>query len=401
MRKKWKIWILAGAAVLAAGCTRGIAADDPHEGQSVQYANGFVSMDGGILLDSTNGLRFKNPETGDESYVCAVAGCTHDDEETCTAARLSCAYYPILYDGKIYAISREEGAVYSCQLDGSNLKKCYDFQKNIKTGGTGVRIDQYFYYLAGYEKTDMDEEGYVFVTEASGALYRTNLTDGATEIIYQFPDSFGIGFHDIWYTGDKIVAGVDLQKNSLEEAGYTPKEYFEGITGPDLDAFLKESDKALEVVDEWIAVDLDGQTATRLDLSVLDETTYPCGAWENALLYNKDNMLYYVDLDTNEERLFQGDRNDSESMQIKMLTNGILVSRRMKNDSGMVYEFYPHLSSEPVLLESENFNNYYMEVLYESESKCYVAWMPPQDASDFSEWIYEVIDKEKLLGMEL
>ena len=249
----------------------------------------FQSLTGEVLLDSSNGLTMLDLSgTGSEPvYVCANVGCKHTDADSCTAAFMSLAAFPVTYDGRIYGIVSAEGSLgmYSCGTDGTDLMKDYDFGYSASVTGSGaVRAGDMLYYMILDETSGMDDDGYAVVEDSCVTLYQTNLLNGDTAPVYEFSHSYGSNGIALFYSDGYIGAEVSLQTRSIEEAGYTQKEYVDAMTtGGDWETMYE----ALDVVSQYVLINEEDFSGDIINpgegshlLGVADESLLAAKAWD-------------------------------------------------------------------------------------------------------------------------
>lgn len=380
------------AMLCLVGCAATVKQPDVKRVQhDAQMISGYASIADGLLINTKDTLSFTEPESGTKKIVCGNAGCPHDNAKKCVAAKMAFFKNPIVYDNHIYAIDERGGVIYSCDIDGNNLKECENKHYSVGKVSPAVRVDDKLYFSMGEEQQGVDEEGYVYVTGTEGAFYQLDLKSGEVKTICMLEESFALNYSFCWYSNGEIFLSYNIQKKSLEEAGYTPKDYFLGVTTGDISAFLDETEKKLGVETHWIRYSVENDNAVVLTDSILDEghlipQAVSLGKW----LYRDGTTIIQKDIDSGEVNRVELRSDMDEMIDLQMVSDGIIVTWKM-SDNKRKYEYYKELAEKPLSWDDDYFSEHTLTILAEGDKKLYVMVGGLEDGE--AELEYNVIDK--------
>lgn len=335
------------------------------EGKVTEAPSGYY------VYDINNMVTYVDEISGNSTYLCARADCTHIDEKQ--KAVISCDAYmgeSIIPDsmhyaeGKLYYIQYNQStfsAVLCCMgMDGSNHTKLYDLE-SLPTCANYIRYivsGDYIYYSYLQESQDIEVESKVDVISL-------NLKTGTKETLYS-ANGYGIGIINLKIYGNCLYYG----KNFMETADGEYKHSCERIN--------------LDTKEHAVLVDsiIEGYAINEKDNSLLywvrDEGLYRLdyGSGMTSLLAKSEDNYKRMSIACDNEYIYLSNYNDYAYDEVDFVTF-------------LVYD----LSGKCIAEVKSPDNMHHLNPLFVSEHNVYARVLSPDSKSELA-----YIQKDALLN---
>lgn len=378
--------LLCAILFSVSGCTK----NREEQSESIQYINNMESLTDTIMFHTSNGLQRTNLEQGQSIFVCNQSSCVHSTED-CFAIKYQLSNYPLEYGEKLFFIRKfyNDTEFVTCEKDGSNMEILNKWDGAYEMGNNAVRVGENLYYFAKKNQVGMTEAGYVYVKNSKAALYETNIRTGKTKNLYEIEDSYGTECSNLLYSNGKLFCLYVRQNKSIEDAGYSPEEYFEALNDNE---FIMRMEELFDIRTNLVVVDLEKEQS----FVSKDEMIYQLnGVWngEAIITYKNKRDFYNYDYENNTNSVWH--ENDG-SMIMTQLSEGILLS--YFDMQTFEKTNYLYTGDWDALKKLQNNKNLNMSVILEAKDTIYVSWEPRSMSSSEEQWEYSVERKEFLFG---